>query len=231
MPYGIRYHTQFRSRGGNDFTIRIRKKSLDNDFSDELIQLADPGFIIERPAVARYAPIMGSGCTIYIWNTKVQGQLYFQDLFGTGEYENKLDILRGADLLWTGFIVPQLYQDAFGARPRSITVTAMDGLSILKNVNYSPIAGEVLTFDSIIEVLKLTGHELQVYMFCNLYPRFVAAPAPEDEPTFRFTSVNSEGLVAGNGDLIDGYRILTGLLKPFGCFCNAHRRLPTIRFA
>jgi len=222
MPYGIRYETQFRSRGGNEYTIEIRKKSLDNDFDRETIQLADPGFIIERPAVARYEPIMGSGCTIHIWNTKEQGQLYFKDLFGTGEYENRVDIYKGGDKIWTGFIVPELYQDVFGARPRAITVTAMDGLSILKNVDYQPVFGaarelEIVTLDAITDVLLLTGHTLQVRIFCNLYPEGIEA-SEADFPSYSFTLINNEGLIAGNGDLIDGYTILAELLKPFGCF-------------
>lgn len=74
-------------------------------------------------------------------------------------------------LFWTGYIVPDVYQEAYTDPPYLIRVSAIDGLVNLKSIKASFIEDFILTKNVILECLRQTKVGLNLYESIDLYEK------------------------------------------------------------
>jgi hypothetical protein len=97
-------------------------------------------------------PIMGSECTLNLIATE---DFQLEQLYTENEREFMVEVYRNSDLIWTGFIIPDGCQEAFTFAPYPISVNAVDGLGLLKNLSYVQNDGNFyLGKQSFIEVIQ-----------------------------------------------------------------------------
>ena len=117
-----------------------------------------------------------------------------------------------ADLIWTGWALPEEYSEAYHNTPYVATLVASDGLDELKTKLYTIQSGKVVLMDHIINCLDETGLSLSIFESINIY---------------------SNGMTSGNGDsplkqaqvqynsflniseTPDCYAVLGSILQPF----------------
>ena len=97
-------------------------------------------------------PIIGSECTLNLIATE---DFELEDLYTENEREFLVEIFRNGTLIWSGFIIPDGCQESFTFAPYVISVNAVDGLGLLKNLSYVQNDGNFyLGKQSFIEVIE-----------------------------------------------------------------------------
>ena len=211
MPIGeIKYFSEFLNKEDQQCRIDI----YDRDglpFSEIEIQMMDNPVIVEHPETDRYEPMRTSGLTMRVLNTKAQGFLFYADLFGTGETQHNVVLTVDGNIKWQGWIIPEIYDDQLDFLPKPITIACTDGLTFLKNIDLL-VSDAPLLSDIIFEILRNTGLDLKVLLFCNLATSNMDSALNAYVQTF----IDSLALVKSNGDFYDMYTILREIIKPFG---------------
>jgi len=96
--------------------------------------------------------IIGSECTLNLIATE---DFELEDLYTENEREFLVEIFRNGTLIWSGFIIPDGCQESFTFAPYVISVNAVDGLGLLKNLSYVQNDGNFyLGKQSFIEVIE-----------------------------------------------------------------------------
>jgi len=117
-------------------------------------------------------PIMGSECTLNLIATE---DFQLEQLYTENEREFMVQVYRNTDLIWTGFIIPDGCQEAFTFAPYPISLNAVDGLGLLKNLSYVQNDGNFyLGKQSFIEIInacliRLDAPSLVLNTCVNIY--------------------------------------------------------------
>jgi hypothetical protein len=180
MSYNQRYYFTFYA----DRDTRIIDGTPDN-YTCNISQLDYAGAIEEiqaqeNPIQINYQntssnklePIIGSECTLNLIATE---DFQLEDLYTENEREFLLEVYRNGGLIWSGFIIPDGCQESFTFAPYAISVNAVDGLGLLKNLSYVQNDGNFyLGKQSFIEVInacliRLDSPSLVLNTCVNIY--------------------------------------------------------------
>lgn len=124
----LRYVGYFRDTNDVLCTVKFLKKGYIGE-SEELL-LADNPVTINFNADSIFKPIKYSGCSINVLTNKIV-ELY------TGKITDiRVEIYRGPDLLWQGFVSPNIYNQEYYSELDSMTIEAIDCLSVLKYIDF-----------------------------------------------------------------------------------------------
>ena len=158
MAYGVLYEFAFESTNHADCLIQILKKN----YTGEVIKrkLGRPP-ILKRENKDR---IYGTSCEIYA-ECVVDGE--FSQLYTSSPYEFRVEVYRNNQLLWVGFVSPELYSEPDIAPPYDVQIIATDGLGELKDYTWNPL-GLTTVQGILIELLGKSGLERSYYMASDL---------------------------------------------------------------
>lgn len=123
----------------------------------------------------KYRPVIYSECVL-----NVIAKLDFQyiDIFSSDETEHLVKVIHGGELFWTGYIIPDVYTEPYLTPPYEMSVSAVDGIYLLKNHDFD-LTGEYASYLQIIQYcLAKTGHLLNLKESCFLYPFAVQTGSP-----------------------------------------------------
>jgi len=180
MSYNLKYFFTFYA----DRDIRVIDGTPD-DYTCNISQLDYAGSEIEilaqqNPIQINYQntssnklePIIGSECTL---NLIASEDFELEDLYTENEREFLVEVYRNGGLIWSGFIIPDGCQEAFTFAPYAISVNAVDGLGLLKNLSYVQNSGDFyLGKQSFIDVInacliRLDAPSLVLNTCVNIY--------------------------------------------------------------
>jgi hypothetical protein len=180
MSYNLKYYFTFYA----DRDTRIIDGTPD-DYTCNISQLDYAGSEIEilaqqNPIQINYQntssnklePIIGSECTL---NLIASEDFELEDLYTENEREFLVEVYRNGGLIWSGFIIPDGCQEAFTFAPYAISVNAVDGLGLLKNLSYVQNSGDFyLGKQSFIDVInacliRLDAPSLVLNTCVNIY--------------------------------------------------------------
>jgi hypothetical protein len=180
MAYNLKYYFTFYA----DRDTRIIDGTPDN-YTCNISQLDYAGAIEEiqaqeNPIQINYQntssnklePIIGSECTLNLIATE---DFQLEDLYTENEREFLVEVYRNGGLIWSGFIIPDGCQESFTFAPYAISVNAVDGLGLLKNLSYVQNDGNFyLGKQSFIEVInacliRLDSPSLVLNTCVNIY--------------------------------------------------------------
>jgi len=180
MAYNLKYFFTFYA----DRDTRVIDGTPDN-YTCNISQLDYAGSVLEinaqqNPIQIDYQntssnklePIIGSECTL---NLIASEDFELEDLYTENEREFLVEIYRNGILIWSGFVIPDGCQEAFTFAPYAISVNAVDGLGLLKNLSYVQNSGDFyLGKQSFIEVInacliRLNSPSLILNTCVNIY--------------------------------------------------------------
>jgi hypothetical protein len=125
--YGIIYEFLFSDINGDDVNIFILKKNYTGSRTQRAVGRAP---MLKRE---RNGSILGTSLEIYA-ECKIDGE--FAELYTSSADEFRVNVYKSRNLIWQGYISPELYSEPDIAPPYDVQIIATDGLGELKNHSY-----------------------------------------------------------------------------------------------
>lgn len=125
--YGTIYEFRFDDINGDDVDIFIAKKNYTGSVTRRALGRTP---ILKRE---RSGNILGTSLEIYA-ECKVDGE--FAQLYTSSADEFRVEVYKRQNLLWRGFVSPELYSEPDIAPPYDVQIIATDGLGELKDRDY-----------------------------------------------------------------------------------------------
>lgn len=151
----------------------------------------------------------------------------FESLFSQADKKFRVNYYRPVGtLLWSGYVQSSVFSEEFIAPPYATSVKAIDGLELLKKIDFRPSAGGfydsfISMKDLLVLILQKTELNLPIRTAINIY-EFNHAKGASDDPLAQ-TYVNTGDFIENpdepNPYLIKPWkcsRVLEFILKPFG---------------
>lgn len=158
MAYGVLYEFTFESTNGADCLIQIQKKDYTGEVKKRKLGRSP---VLKRENNDR---IYGTSCEIYAECVE-DGE--FSQLYTSSPYEFRVEVYRNNQLLWVGFVSPELYSEPDIAPPYDVQIIATDGLGELKDYSWSRL-GLTTIHNILIELLGKSGLDRSFYMVSDL---------------------------------------------------------------
>jgi len=158
MAYATKYLFKWQSAKGTTREIRILK----NGYSGSVIQRA----LGRAPILKKQknGAVFGTSLEFYA-ECKVEGE--FTEFYTTNPKAYKVQLYAGNDLLWQGYVTPELYSEPDIAPPFDVQVIATDGIGELKLYDFGP-QGMVTLRSIFTYLLGYTGLGTDVYLISSL---------------------------------------------------------------
>lgn len=157
--YGTIYEFRFDDINGDDVDIFIAKKNYTGSVTRRALGRTP---ILKRE---RSGNILGTSLEIYA-ECRVDGE--FAQLYTSSADEFRVEVYKRQNLLWTGFVSPELYAEPDIAPPYDVQIIATDGLGELKNYDFAAY-DRPKSYQAYIEsMLEHTGLALAVEVVSDL---------------------------------------------------------------
>jgi len=215
--YGARWRVQFQNRSDETISCNIYEKGYAGALTD-INAGGNPLITNYRQGSnsdAKYDIIKGSEVTLSMMSDT---SFQFLDLF-TGEEDQFLLIVdRDGTEEWRGFAKNEGYSEAYADTPYEIKSSFIDGLGMLKQVDFLDDNGELYSgIKSQLEIIKIcllyTLHQLPMYVSIDV---FEAAHTNSSTTTpLEQTYINLDMFNDGT-DPWDCYKVISEILRPYG---------------
>jgi len=107
--------------------------------SEEIQAQENPVTIIyQNSSDNKMEPFRGSECTLNLMATE---NFQLETLYTENELFWLVQVYRNLSLIWQGFIIPDGCQESFSFTPYRISVNAVDGMGLLKNLPMCKMMG------------------------------------------------------------------------------------------
>lgn len=167
MAYELQYRIKWTNEKKEDVIVRLYKKDT-----------AQVGEVIEFTVVAcnlryegdenRFFPIIGMNAELSI-NLKPD-EIDLFEIFAIAEQDTWLmTITNDTQFVFRGFVLADQGQVPLQDKPYTIRFTAVDGLSLLKNIDLPEFRNEELLIKILALALKQTGLLLNIRVYDNIY--------------------------------------------------------------
>lgn len=153
MAYGIKYKFRFNSIHGVQYTVNLLKDGFSGSYTLRPLGKAPVIRMKEND------PFRATSCDLVL-ECQTDGE--FASLYTSDPFEYRVDVYRGGSmdiggtLIWSGFIATEIYSEPHIAPPYDVSVTATDGLGILKESTFVA-AGKKALGDHMRTLLEDTG--------------------------------------------------------------------------
>lgn len=148
MAYGTHYSFRFDSPNGTEFTIRL----LQNGYEGPVLNRS----LGQSPVLKRERNEHIFGTSLEIYAECLEDEEFAQ-LYTSDPYEWRVELEQadsiGGDIIWAGYVVPELYSEPDIAPPYDVQIIATDNLGELKYKAFTPdlIQGA----DTLMDVLNI----------------------------------------------------------------------------
>jgi len=160
MAYGIKYRFRFNSANGVEHTVNL----LQDGYSGSVINRA-----LGRAPVIKMQDsglFRGTSCDLVL-ECQTDGE--FASLYTSNPRQYRVDVFRGSTQVWSGFIVTELYAEPDIAPRYDVSVTATDGLGLLKDYDF-PARGLQTVGDHLRYLLSQTGLSMVINCVLSMGP-------------------------------------------------------------
>lgn len=156
----MKYFSQFKDKNDQLYTVNI---ITDGDGSTtKEFTLGGSPFTTEMNNSDNiiYKPCKYQSATI-----EMVSQDYNFDIYSSTAQGTKVQLLKDSEIVWAGFITPNLYNQGFNEFRETISLEAIDGLSILQYYKYIPVGEtkDIVSFISIINHLISQCHSYSYF--------------------------------------------------------------------
>ena len=156
----MKYFSQFKDVNDQLYTVNIITNG-DGSTTKEFTLGGSP-FTTEMDNSDKiiYKPCKYQSATI-----EMVSQDYNFDIYSSTAQGTKVQLLKDSEIVWTGFITPNLYDQGFNEFRETISLEAIDGLSTLQYYKYTPVgkSKDIVSFISIINHLISQCHSYNYF--------------------------------------------------------------------
>lgn len=156
----MKYFSQFKDVNDQLYTVNIITNG-DGSTTKEFTLGGSP-FTTEMDNSDKiiYKPCKYQSATI-----EMVSQDYNFDIYSSTAQGTKVQLLKDSEIVWTGFITPNLYDQGFNEFRETISLEAIDGLSTLQYYKYTPVgkSKDIVSFISIINHLISQCHSYSYF--------------------------------------------------------------------
>ena len=199
MSYGLKYRLSFDSVSDTPYEINILEAGYDGPVENRNLGSAPVLKMDDGEAVR------GTSLELSI-ETCFDGDL--REFYTTDRKKFRVEVYRSGVLFWSGHILPELYSGPYISVPFDVSVTASDGLGLLKNIPFG-LSGKRSVFDVIKYCCEQTGLVLNYVFASKLLATGMSGVA----------SVYTQAFVDCNAfDDADCYEALEKVLITFGSY-------------
>lgn len=156
MSYGLKYRLSFDSVSDTPYEINILEAGYDGPVENRNLGSVPVLKMDDGEAVR------GTSLELSI-ETCFDGDL--REFYTTDRKKFRVEVYRSGVLFWSGHILPELYSEPYISVPFDVSVTASDGLGLLKNIPFG-LSGKRSVFDVIKYCCEQTGLVLN-YVFAS----------------------------------------------------------------
>ena len=222
MAWAVKYRGEFNdltysgATEGLLWTIDIEEDGYSGSISTML--LTGQPLIIEHLAAGDdliFSPVKGSKATI---NVISEEQFQYTGLYSAENLKYRVSIYYGdtPTLYWRGYLTTE-YSEDYNDTPYSVSVTASDGLGLLKEMRFldaddDPWGGRRYESQIILDILgKIGVTEFKEYV--NLYDTLMADDV--DDSPFDQCLIDVDRFYGEQGDAWPCYHVLEEILKKY----------------
>lgn len=156
----MKYFSQFKDVNDQLYTVNIITNG-DGSTTKEFTLGGSP-FTTEMDNSDKiiYKPCKYQSATI-----EMVSQDYNFDIYSSTAQGTKVQLLKDSEIVWAGFITPNLYDQGFNEFRETISLEAIDGLSTLQYYKYTPVGEtkDIVSFISIINHLISQCHSYSYF--------------------------------------------------------------------
>ena len=158
MAYATKYRFTFDSVHGVEHRILIQQDGYAGEIIDR--RLGQAPVLKKR----KNGPICGTSLEIYA-ECQVDGE--FAELYTSNPREYLVLLYRGENVVWRGFVTPELYSEPSIAPPYDVEIIANDGLGELKLYEFEKVGLANINYH-LRSLLNMTGQSLDIYFASKL---------------------------------------------------------------
>lgn len=236
MAFSAQYIIPFDDVQGDSYTVEL---SIDGAAVTP-VQLVptDKPFILKykNNGEPPYPSFVLSEATINFYNT--EGAVFDLQSLSTGdEFQWRVDLKRGSDLLWSGFLDLNSCQEEIQDNPKIVSLKATDGIGLLKNIPFTDNGTELYEKKSLVDCigycLQFTKLTLPLVIECNIFEASHAdRGVSSTNDAFRQTLVHTRSFMKSVSEYISCYEVIESICKAFNAtFSQAHGEWHIHRFA
>lgn len=233
MAYHLHHTVTFFNCLNEQVLVELYKKDV---IPDEVTELLGNSFSVQYPT--------GNGDkfdTIISSEAKLNFSLYpendqeFDDFMVTFADEWKMVAYDDAQIIFVGFITPGEGRAEFQDKPYDISLTAVDGLGLLKGVlltkdDDSNFTGVSLIIDYILAILNKTGLGLNLRLFSNITESSMQDRTQnQNADTFNQTGLHYRTFLKNATEFYDCYTCLERILSEYFCVYQCNGRWVIVR--
>ena len=177
------YYSNFKDINNKNYKVRITTNGSTNQSKE--ITLGTPAFTVEVETGDSnlYKPIKGQTATV-----KLVTNDYLFDLYSSAAQQSKVELLdNNNNLIWGGYITPNLYQQGYENDIEEIEVEATDAISTLQYFPYTPVGStkDIVSFWSILNhIIKKCGVYTSFYFSNAMTEPNISASRPLIESAY-----------------------------------------------
>lgn len=221
MPYYLHHNIDFLNPLNEALHIELYKKDV---VPDDVTTLLGNSFSVNYPT--------GEGDkfdTLITCEAKLSIGLYpenteeFDDFIVTFPDEWKIIAYDDGQVVFVGFLTPGEGRAEFQDKPHDISLTAVDGLGLLKGTPLTKDDGSVFTgvnliIDYVLAILNKTGLELNLRLFSNIVEASMQDRTLNTQAdTFNQTGLHARTFLKSPTTFYDCYTCLERLLAEYYC--------------
>lgn len=165
--YGLKYTGTFKDYYDRDVIIHILEKEYTGTSEEVIFHYPAGSIEYNGSDTDIYTPIITSSLKLDIISTT---SFKFIDFYSSDSSQFKINVYNDnlAVLLWTGFIVPELFIESYQTPPYPVGTVWTDCLKYLNNKKLTT-TGLISHLNLILQILEKTRLELLVFDCVNIY--------------------------------------------------------------
>lgn len=233
MAYHLHHRVNFFNCLNEQVQIELYKKDV---VPDEVTDLLANSFVVEYPS--------GDGDkfdTILACQAKVSLTLYpenpttFVDLIVSFPDEWKMIAYDDNQVVFVGFLTPGEGRADFQDKPYDLTLSAVDGLRLLKGTPLTKDNGENFTgvnliIDYVLAILNKTGLDLNLRLFSSIVEESMQdRTQDQNADTFNQTGIHVRSFLKNSSEYYDCYTVLQRILAEYFTVYQHHGKWVVLR--
>ena len=234
MAYHLHHTVQFYNCLNEKLFIELYKKDVE---PDEVTVLLANAFSVQYPTGNGET----FGETIISCEAKLNLTLYpedaqtFDDFIVTFPDEWKMIVYNDDLVVFAGFLTPGEGRAEFQDKPYDISLSAVDGIGLLKGVPLTKDDGTTFTgvnliIDYVIAILNKTGLGLNLRLFSNIVEQSMNDRTQNEQAdTFNQTGLHARTFQKNPTEYYDCYTCLERLLNEYFCVYQWHGKWVVLR--
>jgi hypothetical protein len=240
----LKYRIPFSDLRGVEHTVLIYDKKYSDSTVTELTASSPPVTISYKGNRDKFDPLIGSECELNILVTDNLDPFFGREFVTIEEDQYTVEVkLKKTEIFWTGFILPDRYQEQYLFRPYEIKLRASDGIARLHDKPYGDGGsnqtsgfGDVRVDDTFFNLYDILENTMAFYTPVNNdFPKLIEILDFYEKNQLSGYSTLQQTLIDSNSLFKDGEEdnpeelepkdakeVVEGILKAMGCRMYQH---------